>query len=39
MNLNDYFYDIEKDVMWKSGRWKRVKVGDVGGWKDEDGYI
>lgn len=39
MNFNDLFYHEEKDLIWKVSTSRRVKVGDVAGWKDEPGYV
>lgn len=39
MNFNDLFYHEGKDLIWKVGTSRRVKVGDVAGWKDELGYV
>lgn len=39
MNFNDLFYHEGKDLIWKVSTSRRVKVGDVAGWKDELGYV
>lgn len=39
MNFNDLFYHEGKDLIWKVNTSRRVKVGDVAGWKDELGYV